>query len=133
MAPYCNAFQPPVDSHIPPVSEHTGDRVHPIYNPSNVFECKYELDSLASFLKLSRLYYESTGELNFITPTWLKAVALTLKVIEDQSAPTFDPVSGEAKLAMYRFQRYTNLGTETLPLGIVSQMQAHFSWEWKPS
>jgi meiotically up-regulated gene 157 (Mug157) protein len=121
MAPYCNAFQPPVDSHILPVSEHAGDRVHPIYSPIAVFECKYELDSLASFLKLSRLYYENTGQLTFITPTWLKAVALTLKVIEEQSAPTFDPVTGAAKVAMYRFQRQTNIGTETLSLGTVSE------------
>jgi uncharacterized protein len=116
-APYCNAFQPPLDSHIPPVIDHSEDKVHPIYDPTDVFECKYELDSLASFLKLSWLYYDKTGELNFVTPTWLKAISLVLKVVEEQSEPTFDPITGEAKTSRYGFRRYTNIGTETLPLG----------------
>jgi uncharacterized protein len=123
-APYCNAFQPPIDSHIPPASDHSEDKVHPIYDPTEIFECKYELDSLASFLKLSRLYYEQTGELNFVTSTWLKAVTLLLKVIEEQSESTFDPITKEAKVPHYSFQRWTNLGTETLPLGIT----LHVSW-----
>ena len=116
-APYCNAFQPPRDSHIPPVIDHQTDRVHPLYDPTDVFECKYELDSLASFLKLSRLYHEKTGDLTFITSTWLRAVALIIGVLEQQSEPTFDPVAGEVKINQYSFQRTTNLGTETLPLG----------------
>ena len=115
-APYCNAFQPPVDSHIPPISDHMKDRVHPIYDPSDVFECKYELDSLASFLKLSWVYYNKTEDLNFITPTWLQAVALVLTVIEQQNEPTFDPATGEALFPHYAFQRWTNIGTETLAL-----------------
>ena len=120
-APYCNAFQPPLDSHIPPVNDHADDRVHPIYDPTDVFECKYELDSLASFLKLSWLYYHTTEELDFVTPTWLKAIALVLQVVEEQSEPTFDPNTGEAKPSYYGFQRYTNIGTETLPLDTVRE------------
>lgn len=116
-APYCNAFQPPIDSHIPPINEHPDDKVHPVYDPTDVFECKYELDSLASFLKLSWLYYDKTEELNFVTPTWLKAVAFVLKVIDEQSEPTFDPSSGQPLTPHYGFQRWTNIGTETLPLG----------------
>ena len=121
-APYCNAFQPPLDSHIPPVSDHSEDKVQPIYDPTDVFECKYELDSLASFIKLSWLYYNKTGELNFATPTWLKAVSLVLQVVEEQSEPTFDPITGEAKSPRYAFQRYTNIGTETLPLGTIKEI-----------
>jgi meiotically up-regulated gene 157 (Mug157) protein len=116
-APYCNAFQPPVDSNIPPVSDHVEDKVHPIYDPTDVFECKYELDSLASFLKLSWMYYDQTEELDFVTPLWLKAVAFVLKVIEEQSAPTFNPSNGLAIAPRYSFQRNTNIGTETLALG----------------
>jgi meiotically up-regulated gene 157 (Mug157) protein len=116
-APYCNAFQPPVDSNIAPVSDHSDDRVHPIYDPSDVFECKYELDSLASFLKLSWMYFEQTDELDFVTPTWLKAIAHVLKVIEEQSEPTFNQVTGLANVPRYSFQRNTNIGTETLALG----------------
>ena len=120
-APYCNAFQPPLDSHIPPVNDHSDDKVHPIYDPTDVFECKYELDSLASFLKLSWLYYDKTADLSFVTPTWLKAISLVLQVVEEQSEPTFDPITGEAKFPRYVFQRYTNIGTETLPLGTINE------------
>jgi uncharacterized protein len=116
-APYCNAFQPPIDSHIPPDFDHAQDKVHPIYDPTDVFECKYELDSLASFLKLSRIYYTKTGELNFITPTWLRAVALVLRVLQEQNQPSFNPETGEAIAPHYVFQRMTNIGSETLALG----------------
>jgi uncharacterized protein len=119
-APYCNAFQPPVDSHMPPVYDHNQDRVHPIYDPTDVFECKYELDSLASFLKLSRLYYENTGDLDFATTMWIKAVAFVLRVIEEQSIPTFDLVTGIPERHRYLFQRNTNIGSETLSLGTCS-------------
>jgi len=117
IAPYCNAFQPPVDSRIPPVSDHSSDKVHPIYDPTDVFECKYELDSLASFLKLSWLYYTKTKDLSFVTATWLKAAALILKVMEEQSEPTFDQMTGATKFSYYMFQRTTQIGSETLALG----------------
>lgn len=84
-----------------------------------MFECKYELDSLASFLKLSWLYYDKLDQLDFITPTWLKAVTLVLKVIEEQSEPTFNPITRQANFPHYLFQRNTNIGSETLALGIV--------------
>jgi hypothetical protein len=47
-APYCNAFQPPPISKIRPSDNGQGDAVHPAYEPSRVFECKYELDSRIS-------------------------------------------------------------------------------------
>jgi len=127
-APYCNAFQPPIDSHIPGVSDHIEDKVHPIYDPTDVFECKYELDSLASFLKLSWLYYDKTDQLDFITPNWLKAVAQVLKVIEEQSEPTFNTVTRQANLPHYLFQRNTNIGTETLALSMCSKVTSNSRW-----
>jgi len=57
-------------------------------------------------------------DVSFVTPTWLEAISLVIKVIEQQMEPTFDPTTGEAKLARYIFQRWTTLGSETLPLGI---------------
>jgi len=119
IAPYCNAFQPPIDSHIPPISDHISDKVHPIYDPTDVFECKYELDSLASFLKLSWLYYNNTDDLSFVTTTWLKAVEVALRVMEEQSEPTFDQITGYAKQSYYRFQRTTQIGSETLAIGTI--------------
>lgn len=52
--PYCNSFQPPVESGIAPAvnSAAAEDQVVPKYNNESVFECKYELDSLAAFLEI---------------------------------------------------------------------------------
>jgi meiotically up-regulated gene 157 (Mug157) protein len=52
--PYCNSFQPPVESGIKP-SENSfaaTDKVYPPFDNQTVFECKYELDSLAAFLEV---------------------------------------------------------------------------------
>jgi len=117
-AAYCNAFQPPLDSHIPPVLDHDKDKVYPPYDPTDVFECKYELDSLASFLKLSWLYYDRMDDVSFVTPMWLDAISSVMKVIEQQMEPTFDPTTREAKHARYSFQRLTSIGSETLALGL---------------
>jgi len=40
--------------------------VQPFVDTSVVFECKYELDSLCGFLKLSRAYYQNTNDSSFI-------------------------------------------------------------------
>lgn len=65
-SPHCNAFQPPVESGIEPADGgHRSDFVSPPYSDSAVFECKYELDSLASFLQLSWDYYSRTKDARF--------------------------------------------------------------------
>lgn len=65
-SPHCNAFQPPVESGIEPADGgHRSDFVSPPYSDSVVFECKYELDSLASFLQLSWDYYSRTKDARF--------------------------------------------------------------------
>lgn len=48
--PYCNSFQPPVESNISPSPNPSAsdDTVRPNYTNTSVFECKYELDSLAA-------------------------------------------------------------------------------------
>lgn len=53
--PYCNSFQPPVESGIAPDNNPSAsmDTVTPNYTNQSVFECKYELDSLAAFLEIS--------------------------------------------------------------------------------
>lgn len=53
--PFCNSFQPPVESGIKPSvnSAASQDTVTPKYSNQSVFECKYELDSLAAFLEIS--------------------------------------------------------------------------------
>jgi len=65
-SPHCNSFQPPVESGIQPANNTSGsdDTVFPEYSNQTVFECKYELDSLAAFLEISTNYYNGTNDLN---------------------------------------------------------------------
>jgi uncharacterized protein len=92
------------------------DVVHPAYEPSVVFECKYELDSLAHFLALANEFFEQTGSTDFATPRWLLALETVLGVLEQQSQSTFDSETGRFRRNEYTFSRQTTLGTETLNL-----------------
>lgn len=115
-SPYCNAFQPPAVSKVRPSDNGQGDYVHPGYEPSKVFECKYELDSLAHFLALGNQFYDHTGSKAFLTSRWYKALDSLLGVLDEQSMSTFDEKSGAFQRQQYRFQRTTSTGTETLNL-----------------
>lgn len=115
-SPYCNAFQPPPPSKLKASDNGQGDSVHPAYEPSQVFECKYELDSLAHFLRLGNQFYESTGSTAFLTQRWYHALESLLRVLDQQSQSTFDAKTGKFIKQTYRFQRNTNTGTETLNL-----------------
>lgn len=115
-SPYCNAFQPPAASKLSATQNGQEDSVHPAYEPSFVFECKYELDSLAHFLALGNTFYNHTGSLAFLTPRWYKALDTVLGVLDQQSQSTFDPDTGRFERNAYTFSRQTNQGTETLPL-----------------
>lgn len=115
-SPYCNAFQPPPISDLPPTSNGQTDRVHPAYEPAFVFECKYELDSLAHFLALGNDFYEHTGSTDFVNKRWLRAVETLFQVLDEQSQGTFDPETGHFVRNAYTFQRTTDVGTETLSL-----------------
>src|ERR1700712_2257169 len=65
-APHCNSFQPPIESGLPPTQNQAlPDNFSPAVSNSTVFECKYELDSLAAFLEISTNYYEKTGDGEF--------------------------------------------------------------------
>lgn len=115
-APYCNAFQPPPISNLPITNNGQDDAVHPAYEPDFVFECKYELDSLAHFLALGNDFYEHTHSTEFVNKRYLRAVQTLLMVLEQQSRSTFDPETGRYRRNEYTFQRNTNTGTETLNL-----------------
>ncbi|CAE6420959.1 unnamed protein product [Rhizoctonia solani] len=90
--PYCGAFQPPPESGLSPtVNEWAlGVTVNPPVNNHTVFECKYELDSLCGFLKLSRSYYQATNDSSFANDNWDAAVSQIFRVMEEQSQGTFD-------------------------------------------
>ncbi|KAI1149565.1 hypothetical protein F4825DRAFT_47976 [Nemania diffusa] len=115
-SPYCNAFQPPPISNLPITSNGQDDIVHPVYEPSFVFECKYELDSLAHFLALGNDFNEHSGSKEFLTPRWYQALQTLLNVLEEQSQSTFHPETGRFRRNQYTFSRTTNTGTETLNL-----------------
>jgi meiotically up-regulated gene 157 (Mug157) protein len=115
-SPYCNAFQPPPPSGISPTGNGQGDNVHPGYEPSFVFECKYELDSLAAFLSLSNQFWTHSGSTAHLTARWYRALDTVLRVIDSQTLSTFDAY-GTYMRNEYTFQRQTNTGTETLNLG----------------
>ncbi|PHH93291.1 hypothetical protein CDD83_7990 [Cordyceps sp. RAO-2017] len=85
--PYCGAFQPPKESGLPPsVNDYaTKVVVNPPVDNQTVFECKYELDSLAGFLKICRSYYANTKDSSFINDNWKEAITQILRVLDEQS------------------------------------------------
>ncbi|KAH8113396.1 Six-hairpin glycosidase-like protein [Phellopilus nigrolimitatus] len=90
--PYCGAFQPPPESGIAPtVNDYaTGVTVNPPVDNTTVYECKYEIDSLCGFLKLSRSYYASTNDSSIIDSEWLTAIAQIFRVVDEQSQASWD-------------------------------------------
>lgn len=116
-SPYCNAFHPPPASGVKKGNT-AMDLVTPVPNWKAVFECKYEIDSLASFLTLTNEYIENSGnDLSIITKSWVNAFEKILVVLKRESQPLFDEKTGYALPFFYSFQRNTNIGSETLPLG----------------
>lgn len=115
-SPYCNAFQPPPPSRLPYTQNGQDDTVHPMPEPSQVFECKYELDSLAHFLAIANTFHSHTGSIDYLTPRWYTALDTVMAVLDQQSQSTFDPISGRFVKNEYTFRRRTDQGTETLPL-----------------
>ncbi|KAK3305153.1 uncharacterized protein B0T15DRAFT_493333 [Chaetomium strumarium] len=117
-APFCNSFQPPPESGIPPATNPaaSSDRVFPPYSPEQVFECKYELDSLAAFLQLSTSYYESTHDLSFFSSfQWLPAIQSVLSTAKSMTAGTYaSNNTGTVLPSPYTFTRQSARSTETL-------------------
>jgi meiotically up-regulated gene 157 (Mug157) protein len=89
---------------------------------NSTFEGKYELDSLAAFLKLSRLVHSSGSTHLFQGPSgpsskslWLRAVSAAVDTMVDQQQST-DEDEGERRVN-YEFQRTTEAATDTLMQG----------------
>ena len=116
ISPYCHSFQPPAESGIPPT--HNGafsvNHPYPGYDPQLVFDCKWELDSLASFLQISTAYYERTGDLAFFGKyRWIQAVQAAVVAAAAMRLGTYDE-EGHVQPSAWTFTGYTNRGSETL-------------------
>lgn len=103
---FCQAFQPPVESQISPSSsQFTNDLVFPAYDPSIVYECKWELDSIASFLDLSVNYYQVTRDSSFFRNyQWTQAVQSILNQSYYLRNGTYS-ANGQVNNPLYTFTR----------------------------
>ncbi|KAK4615679.1 hypothetical protein CLAFUW4_10653 [Fulvia fulva] len=112
-SPYCNAFQPPEESGMKKAHNgaYGGYKVEPEYSWDVVFECKYELDSLASFLQLSHTYYEKTGDYDFFRKfNWVRAIETIITVTSNMSNEATYNLDGTSPAASYRFSPFINSG-----------------------
>lgn len=114
---FCNSFQPPVESGINATVNlySQTDVVYPTYSNLSVFECKYELDSLAAFLELSNAYHRATNDSSFFGLfQWASAVREVLNVATAmRDTPTYT-ANGMVNQSPYTFQRTTDSASETL-------------------
>ncbi|KAG9297479.1 hypothetical protein G9A89_020881 [Geosiphon pyriformis] len=112
--PYANAYHPPPESRIKR-AKNPWSNVDHIKPPTtaDIWEAKWEVDSLAAFMKLSYQYWLHTGDETFILhKNWKEAIKLILKTIEQQRAATMEEFGQEA----YTFTREARTSTETLML-----------------
>lgn len=62
------------------------------YDQKKTFDCKWELDSLASFLQISSDYYNATGDIGpFEKYQWMDTVEVILAAAEAMRAATYTP------------------------------------------
>ena len=115
-SPYCQSFQPPTESNVPPSQNGAGsdDTVTPPYDNATVFECKFEIDSFAAFLEVSNNYYTATGDATFFSKySWSAAVRTILNVAQAQMLPTYS-ANGSVNTYPYTFERTTPSAEDTL-------------------
>jgi meiotically up-regulated gene 157 (Mug157) protein len=105
-APYCNSFQPPLESGLAPTqNQPKSDTFTPAESNQTVFECKYELDSLAAFLEISTDYYEATRDIQFFRDfQWLSAVNTIIATTEANLVGTY-AANGSVNRIPYTWER----------------------------
>lgn len=111
--PYCGSFQPPLESGLSPSFNPfaEGVIVNPPINNQTVFECKYEIDSLCGFIKLSRSYYQATNDSSIMNENcmvWLSSNKLALQLVI-QGRPLSTGYSG----SLMNNRREPSTGTST--------------------
>ncbi|KAK1781841.1 hypothetical protein QBC45DRAFT_27748 [Copromyces sp. CBS 386.78] len=117
ISPYCHSFQPPPESGIPPTHNgaYSQNNPQPPYDPQKVFDCKWELDSLASFLQISSAYHAKIPEdLEFFGKyKWIEAVKAAVDAAAAMRSGTYDE-DGKVLPSAWTFTGWTNRGSETL-------------------
>ncbi|KAI9257192.1 hypothetical protein BDA99DRAFT_132963 [Phascolomyces articulosus] len=115
--PYANAFNEP--SSLATSAEFPG--MESSYS-DQVFERKFEIDSLASFLGFSYQYWNVTGDASFVQSNdWMDAVETIIKTIHEQQEPTFNEETGYPMDSYYRFFHNADRPTETQFLNGIGQ------------
>ncbi|KAH6719287.1 hypothetical protein DL95DRAFT_432171 [Leptodontidium sp. 2 PMI_412] len=114
-APHCNSFQPPLESGLAPTqNQEKPDVFTPAAPTETVFECKYELDSLAAFLEISTNYYEATNDIEFFQNfQWVDAIKTVIATTEALLIGTYSS-NGSVNEIPYTWMRETTSATETL-------------------
>ena len=113
ISPYCNAFQPPPESGFQRQHNfaYNGYQVTPEYSEDVVFECRYELDSLASFLSISHSYYAATGDVGFFRRfSWSEAIESVMTVAEAMRDTTTYDADGSVSEQPYMLSNIINNG-----------------------
>jgi meiotically up-regulated gene 157 (Mug157) protein len=106
--PYANSFNPNASG-----AGHQDDRRKPKMT-AQVFEGKWELDSLAAAMKLAWHYYNTTQDSTCFLQddTWGQAMKAIIATITTQQQSTLPPGTND-----YYFQRETTAPTDSLMLG----------------
>ena len=108
--PFANAFNYNATV-VAEGDDHQNDIRKPPMQPE-IFEGKYELDSLLSFFKLSYWYFNQTRDQSVIfTDDWISAADRALATIEIMM-----DVGQDLGNQPYSFQRETNIATDTLAI-----------------
>ncbi len=102
--PYANAFM--ANLNAPPLSWSVQDKTE---MKQGVGERKYELDSLCYPIRLAHGYWKQTGDVRPFDLAWRRAMALVVETMQVQQRKHGD--------GPYRFQRTSDISTETLPTG----------------
>src|SRR6202011_3983838 len=100
--PYANSFM--ADLNAPPLSWSLKDKTE---MKPGVGERKYELDSLCYPIRLAHGYWKQTGDIGPFDARWKQAMQLVVQTMRVQQRK-----HGEGP---YRFQRISDVSTETLP------------------
>ncbi|KAH0841972.1 hypothetical protein AYO21_02985 [Fonsecaea monophora] len=115
-SPHCNSFQPPPESGVEPAVNGFAatDVVFPPVTNTTVFECKYELDSLAAFLQVSYNYYNATSDLDFFDRfQWVDTVQTIMNTVLNLTLGTYDS-EGRVLDQPYTWNRTANSATESV-------------------